>query len=78
MTVATSLLPPPAVLISLLANTSCRFLHYTIQVTTSEENFLFVDEMLSFCTTKTFAIQMKDDAIVCNIGHFDCEIQVKL
>ena len=20
---------------------------------------------------------MKDDAIVCNIGHFDCEIQVK-
>merc|ERR1712107_840173 len=22
-------------------------------------------------------MQMKDDAIVCNIGHFDCEIQVK-
>jgi adenosylhomocysteinase len=22
-------------------------------------------------------IQMQDDAIVCNIGHFDCEIQVK-
>ena len=22
------------------------------------------------------ALQMKDDAIVCNIGHFDCEIQV--
>ena len=34
--------------------------------------------MLSFCTTKTSAIQMKDNAIVCNIGHFDCEIQVKL
>merc|ERR1712158_329877 len=22
-------------------------------------------------------MQMKNDAIVCNIGHFDCEIQVK-
>merc|ERR1712128_313683 len=22
-------------------------------------------------------VQMKDDAIVCNIGHFDCELQVK-
>ena len=22
-------------------------------------------------------MQMKKDAIVCNIGHFDCEIQVK-
>jgi S-adenosylhomocysteine hydrolase len=22
-------------------------------------------------------LQMKNDAIVCNIGHFDCEIQVR-
>merc|ERR1719445_1993285 len=27
-------------------------------------------------TSKHF-VQMKNDAIVCNIGHFDCEIQVK-
>jgi adenosylhomocysteinase len=27
-------------------------------------------------TDKTF-LQMKNDAIVCNIGHFDCEIDVK-
>jgi len=26
--------------------------------------------------TQTHFVQMKDDAIVCNIGHFDCEIDV--
>jgi len=27
--------------------------------------------------TGKHSLQMKNDAIVCNIGHFDCEIQVK-
>ena len=26
--------------------------------------------------TKDHFLQMKDDAIICNVGHFDCEIDV--
>ncbi len=28
------------------------------------------------CVTISHFEQMKDDAIVCNIGHFDCEIDM--
>jgi len=52
------------------------------EVTTVED---CVDRCNIFVTTTGCAdiltgkhfMQMKDDAIVCNIGHFDCEIQVK-
>jgi adenosylhomocysteinase len=52
------------------------------EVTTVED---CIDRCNIFVTTTGCAdiltgkhfMQMKDDAIVCNIGHFDCEIQVK-
>lgn len=30
----------------------------------------------SAIVTKEHFVQMKDDAIICNVGHFDCEIDV--
>merc|ERR1712056_70429 len=52
------------------------------EVTTVED---CIDRCNIFVTTTGCAdiitgkhfMQMKDDAIVCNIGHFDCEIDVK-
>lgn len=52
------------------------------EVTTMEEAVLKAQIFVTttgckdIITGKTF-LQMKNDAIVCNIGHFDCEIDVK-
>lgn len=40
-------------------------------------NIPFIISFLSVFPNNRHFEQMKDDAIVCNIGHFDCEIDMK-
>merc|ERR1712183_1037861 len=43
----------------------------------SEETTTGVHDLYKMFKNGKHFMQMKNDAIVCNIGHFDCEIQVK-
>merc|ERR1719273_2314946 len=49
----------------------------TMEEAVSKANIFVTTTGCKDILTGAHFLQMKNDAIVCNIGHFDCEIQVK-
>lgn len=49
----------------------------TIEEAVSKANIFVTTTGCKDILTGSHFLQMKNDAIICNIGHFDCEIQVK-
>jgi len=49
----------------------------TVEEAVSKANIFVTTTGCKDILTGSHFLQMKNDAIICNIGHFDCEIQVK-
>ncbi|KAJ7360529.1 hypothetical protein OS493_015631 [Desmophyllum pertusum] len=48
----------------------------TMEEAASQGQIFVTSTGCSAIVTKEHFVQMKDDAIICNVGHFDCEIDV--